>query len=131
MKRYWLAWFIITFPLGFLIPETIALIRGRVDDTLSGAGPADRTLDRIPPAVHRHPARAVRVAARTLRTRLVAMNDNDERQPTGYIEISEPLTEEQAAEIKRIWIECLTAAIPLLPVAHVYRDLPRRTKPKD
>ena len=37
MKRYWLAWFIITFPIGFLIPETIALVRGRVDDTLSGA----------------------------------------------------------------------------------------------
>jgi hypothetical protein len=37
VKRYWLWWFIITFPLGFLIPEVVALVRGRVDDTLSGA----------------------------------------------------------------------------------------------
>lgn len=37
MKRYWLAWFVLTFPVGFLVPETIALVRGRVDDTLSGA----------------------------------------------------------------------------------------------
>lgn len=37
MKRYWLIWFIVTFPLGFLIPEIVALARNRVQDTLSGA----------------------------------------------------------------------------------------------
>lgn len=37
MKRYWLAWFILTFPIGFLIPETIAIVRNRTQDTLSGA----------------------------------------------------------------------------------------------
>lgn len=37
MYRYWLWWFVITFPLGFLIPETVALVRNRTQDTLSGA----------------------------------------------------------------------------------------------
>ena len=35
MTRYWLWWFIITIPVGFLIPETTALIRHRPRDTLS------------------------------------------------------------------------------------------------
>lgn len=37
MERYWLGWFIVTIPLGFLVPETIALVRGRPQDTLSAA----------------------------------------------------------------------------------------------
>ena len=37
MKTYWFWWFIICFPVGFLIPEVIALIRKRTGDTLSGA----------------------------------------------------------------------------------------------
>jgi hypothetical protein len=37
MTRYWLWWFLLTFPVGFLIPETIALVRNRTQDTLSGA----------------------------------------------------------------------------------------------
>lgn len=37
MKQYWAVWFIVTFPIGFLIPETIALVRRRTQDTLSGA----------------------------------------------------------------------------------------------
>lgn len=37
MTRYWLWWFILTFPVGFLIPETIAIMRNRTQDTLSGA----------------------------------------------------------------------------------------------
>lgn len=37
MTRYWLWWFVIAFPLGFLIPESIALLRGRPQDTLSAA----------------------------------------------------------------------------------------------
>jgi hypothetical protein len=37
VSRYWLLWFMITFPFGFLVPETIALMRGRPQDTLSAA----------------------------------------------------------------------------------------------
>lgn len=37
MRRYWLLWFVATFPIGFLIPEAVALIRGRPQDTLSAA----------------------------------------------------------------------------------------------
>lgn len=37
MRRYWLWWFIVTFPVGFLIPEVTALARRRSQDTLSYA----------------------------------------------------------------------------------------------
>ncbi len=37
MTRYWLVWFIIAFPVGFLIPEVWALAKGRPEDTLSAA----------------------------------------------------------------------------------------------
>jgi hypothetical protein len=37
MRTYWLAWFILTFPLGFLIPETYALASGHPEWTLSAA----------------------------------------------------------------------------------------------
>ncbi len=37
MRTYWLWWFILTFPAGFLIPEAIALARRRDQDTLSHA----------------------------------------------------------------------------------------------
>jgi hypothetical protein len=37
MKTYWLWWFIVTFPLGFLVPEVVALARNKTGDTLSGA----------------------------------------------------------------------------------------------
>lgn len=54
------------------------------------------------------------------------------QEPSGYIETEDELTEEQAAELARIWTECITAeAIPLHRIAHVYRDLPRSTRPKD
>lgn len=34
---YWLVWFIATFPLGFLIPETWALATGNPKNTLSAS----------------------------------------------------------------------------------------------
>lgn len=37
MTRYWMWWFILAFPVSFLIPEAIALMRGRPEDTLSAA----------------------------------------------------------------------------------------------
>lgn len=37
MRTYWLWWFILAVPIGFLIPETVALVRGRDQDTLSYA----------------------------------------------------------------------------------------------
>lgn len=37
MTRYWLVWFLVTFPAGFLIPETIALATGHPENTLSAA----------------------------------------------------------------------------------------------
>jgi len=37
VTRYWLVWFVVTFPVGFLVPEIVALVRGRSQDTLSGA----------------------------------------------------------------------------------------------
>lgn len=37
MKRYWAIWFIVTFPIGFLVPEIVAIVRNRTQDTLSGA----------------------------------------------------------------------------------------------
>jgi hypothetical protein len=36
-KLYWLWWFIITFPMGFLIPETYALVTGNPKNTLSAS----------------------------------------------------------------------------------------------
>lgn len=57
------------------------------------------------------------------------MND---QEPSGFIETEQELTEEQVAELQRIWSECITAeAIPIHRVAHVYRDLPRGARPKD
>lgn len=37
MTRYWLVWFLVAFPLGFLIPETIALATNHPENTLSAA----------------------------------------------------------------------------------------------
>jgi hypothetical protein len=37
MHRYWLWWFVTAFPVGFLVPEAAALMRGRPQDTLSAA----------------------------------------------------------------------------------------------
>lgn len=37
MTRYWLWWSILAFPVTFLIPEAVALLRGRPQDTLSAA----------------------------------------------------------------------------------------------
>ncbi len=36
MTRYWLWWFLTAFGT-FIVPETIALVRNRTQDTLSGA----------------------------------------------------------------------------------------------
>jgi hypothetical protein len=35
MSWYWLIWFILCFPVSFLIPELWALWSGRPEDTLS------------------------------------------------------------------------------------------------
>jgi hypothetical protein len=37
VKIYWLIWFVITFPVAFLIPELAVLANGRPDLTLSAA----------------------------------------------------------------------------------------------
>lgn len=36
MNKYWLTWFAVSFT-AFIVPETVALLRGRPQDTLSGA----------------------------------------------------------------------------------------------
>ena len=37
MTRYWMWWFILAFPVSFLIPEIYWLVRRRPENTLSAA----------------------------------------------------------------------------------------------